>query len=55
MSQDSQDDRYDDGLVHAHDWAREPPRPGLLAPPAEAGEGAEPRRDAAAWKPLPAR
>lgn len=27
-------DNYDDGLVHGHAWAKEPPRPGvLIAPP----------------------
>ena len=26
------DDDFDDGLVHAHNWAKEPPRPGILLP-----------------------
>jgi len=26
------DDDFDDGLVHAHNWAKEPPRPGVLLP-----------------------
>jgi hypothetical protein len=26
-------DDFDDGLFHGHDWAKEPPRPGILPPP----------------------
>ena len=38
------DDNFDDGLVHNHNWAKEPPRAGVLLPserddrPAEADE-----------------